>query len=98
MAVVEKIGWATRLEICRFKDPTGEIAEALRRGADVEVFKDALISRDVEEGNGALNEGLQQLIDILIGVDTTNLYNAANARVGVGNSSTAEVATQTGLL
>src|SRR3990167_1705759 len=50
----------------------------------------------VVEGNLLLNEGIQLLEDLLIGAGGT-AYNNANARIGVGNSSTAAVATQTGL-
>ncbi|RLJ20798.1 hypothetical protein DJ031_04620 [bacterium endosymbiont of Escarpia laminata] len=49
-----------------------------------------------EEGNLLLNEGIQLLEDLLIGAGGT-AYNNANARLGVGDSSAAEVATQTDL-
>lgn len=48
-------------------------------------------------GNLALNEGLQQIIDDIAGLATPTKWNAANARVGVGDSAVAEAATQTGL-
>ena len=98
MEVREKIGWKTRFVISKFTDPTGEIAQALKNGAPVEDFLDKMVGQELIEGNVALNEGLQQLIDILIGADTTNLYTNALARIGVGNSNTAEVATQTALI
>jgi hypothetical protein len=47
--------------------------------------------------NLMLNEGLDQIWDLVDGTDTTNKYTNALARVGVGNSSTAAAATQTGL-
>jgi hypothetical protein len=52
----------------------------------------------VEEivGNLLLNEGLQTLLDLGIGAGGT-AYNNANAQTGVGDSSTAEAATQTDL-
>lgn len=47
-------------------------------------------------GNLALNAGLALNLDLLIGAGGT-AYNNTNARIGVGNSSTAAAATQTDL-
>ena len=47
--------------------------------------------------NVGLNEGLQELIDIICGLGTPTTWANANASLGVGNSSTSAVATQTGL-
>ncbi len=49
------------------------------------------------EGNLLLNEGIDELWDLLTGVGGT-AYSNANARIGVGNSNTAAVATQTALI
>jgi hypothetical protein len=46
--------------------------------------------------NLLVNAGIQRLEDLLIGAGGT-AYNTANSRIGVGNSSTAAVATQTDL-
>lgn len=50
----------------------------------------------VIEGNLMLNEGIQLMLDLLIGAAGTP-YSNANAYLGVGDSSAAEGATQTGL-
>jgi hypothetical protein len=52
----------------------------------------------VEEihGNLLLNEGLATMLDLLIGAGGT-VYSNANAQTGVGDSTTAEAATQTDL-
>lgn len=54
---------------------------------------------DVSEidGNLLLNEGIGELWDLAIGVGTPTAFNNANARLGVGDSSAAEAATQTDL-
>ena len=54
---------------------------------------------DVEEieGNLLLNEGITSLLTLLIGGSETP-FNNANAHIGVGDGTTAAVATQTGLL
>lgn len=53
---------------------------------------------EVEEfdGNLLLNEGITELLTLLIG-GTATAFNNANARIGVGDSSTAAAATQTDL-
>lgn len=48
------------------------------------------------DGNLLLNEGIALLLDLLIGAGGT-AYNNANSYIGVGDSSTAESASQTGL-
>ncbi|MHB1418491.1 MAG: hypothetical protein ACYCX4_02725 [Bacillota bacterium] len=47
-------------------------------------------------GNLLLNDGITLLLNLLIGAAGT-AYNNANARIGVGDSTTAAAATQTGL-
>lgn len=49
-----------------------------------------------EEDNLLLNAGIHRLEDLLIGAGGT-AFNAANSRIGVGNSATAAAATQTDL-
>ena len=48
-------------------------------------------------GNLFLNEGIQELWDLAIAAGGTTAYNNANAEIGVGDSTTAEAATQTDL-
>lgn len=48
-------------------------------------------------GNLMLNEGIQEMQDLLIGAGGTTSYANANAQMGVGDSTTAEAATQTDL-
>jgi hypothetical protein len=55
------------------------------------------VGTEVFDANIALNEGLQELIDIICGLGTPIRWDNANARLGVGDSSSAESATQTGL-
>lgn len=51
----------------------------------------------VSEGNVAINNGIQIALDQIINV-STQPYWAGNSLVGVGNDSTAEAATQSGLI
>lgn len=48
-------------------------------------------------GNLLLNEGIQELLDLMAGEGTPTAYNTANARIGVGDSNSAAAATQTDL-
>lgn len=97
----EKISWHASWRIDRFEDSTGKIAEALRAGLSVfnaqEMFRDAYLGFDEWDANVALNEGLQELIDLICGLGSPTKWDAANARLGVGNSNAAESASQTGL-
>lgn len=49
------------------------------------------------DGNLLLNEGIGALLDLLCGLGSPTAFSNANARIGVGDSSTAAAATQTGL-
>lgn len=49
------------------------------------------------DGNLGLNEGLQEMINLLVGAGTPTAYDNTNARLGVGDSTTAAAATQTDL-
>jgi len=48
------------------------------------------------EGNLLLNEGIDEMWDLITGAGGT-AYNNSNARIGVGNGTAAAVVTQTGL-
>jgi hypothetical protein len=48
-------------------------------------------------GNLLLNEGIAEMLDLMAGEGSPTAFNQANARVGVGDSSTAAAATQTDL-
>ena len=49
------------------------------------------------KGNLLLNEGIGELFDLACGLGSPTAFSNANARIGVGDSSTAEAATQTDL-
>lgn len=90
--------WKPKWRIQKFKDPTGEIGEALKKGADVNKFLDALIEPVLEfDGNLLLNEGINAMWTLICGGSET-AFNNANARIGVGNSNTAADPVQTALL
>lgn len=48
-------------------------------------------------GNMLLNEGISELLDLLCGLGNPVSFNAANAHLGVGDSSASESPEQTGL-
>ncbi len=97
----DKISWKTSWRIDKFRDPTGQIQQALQSGLSAEQatlnYSQAFICTEKFEANLALNEGLQELIDIICGLGTPTKWDSTNARLGVGDSNTAEAATQTGL-
>lgn len=50
-----------------------------------------------DHSNLLLNEGIQEMWDLIIAAGGTTAYNNANAEIGVGDSNTAAAATQTDL-
>lgn len=82
-ALHDHIRYQTQWRIKKYADDA-----AYARG---EAYEEAVI-----DGNLLLNEGIQTVLDLAIGAAGT-VYSNANARLGVGDSSTAEAATQTDL-
>jgi len=86
--------------INKFKDSDGRIAALLKAGLPLEEIKtaffDSFIGEEIFEQNVALNEGLALMLDLFIGAGGTAFSNA-NAYLGVGDSSTGEDPSQTGL-
>jgi len=69
----------------------------IRKYASGDDFKNGKAYEEkIIKGNILLNDGIGLLWDLGIGVGGTDFGNA-NARIGVGDSTTAEDATQTGL-
>lgn len=56
-----------------------------------------LAGESVIDGNLLLNEGIAELWDLVIASGSPTAFNNANAYIGVGDSSTAASASQTGL-
>ena len=69
----------------------GKLSETIIDGAGKE-----LPGESVFEGNVLLNEGIAELLLLLTG-GTATAYNNANSYLGVGESTTAAAASQTGL-
>lgn len=99
--VSEGIKMRTEWEITRFVDPTGEITEFLRNGGTIEdaikKYGKQFKGKESWIGNLGLNEGINNVLDLIAGLATPTKWDSANARLGVGDSNTAPVATQTGL-
>jgi hypothetical protein len=89
----------TRWVISKFKDPSGEMAERLRDGAKVEdlTASGVFIGQSVALCNTACNEGLNELIDIIINSGSPTKWQSGSAYLGVGNGTAAANATDTGL-
>lgn len=94
--VKDKASWKTEWELYKFSDPDGSIERMLKAGAD----PNTLIAKSKEpfKENLALNEGITELVNLLIGSGSPTNFNNTNAYIGVGNSNTAAQAVDTGLL
>lgn len=94
-----RAGW----RIDRFKDADGSIAKRLQAGESLEsIMKNQAQSHlgtDTIDGNLALNEGIQHMIDLICGLNEASVkWDATYAHIGVGDSATDVSAEQTGLM
>lgn len=83
--VVGELSFKRKWTIVRYRND-----EDFRRG----VFYDTSLF----EENILLNAGITTLWNLICGTGTPTAFNNANARLGVGDSTTAAAATQTGLV
>lgn len=83
-ATQEKINWKITSRVEKYASDAD-----YRAGKVAEVVE--------KSGNLLLEEGIQELLDLLIGAAGPTAYNNANARLGVGNSNAGAAASQTGL-
>lgn len=103
MQIQEKINWKPRFAIRRFNSDA-EYRAWLAAGEDPALIPAQIIDAEGNvlpglsefDGNLLLNEGIAAMWDLIIGAGGT-AFNNANARTGVGDSNTAESATQTDL-
>jgi hypothetical protein len=97
----DEIGWKAQWRIDKFRDPTGDVAQALQRGLPMtkalKLHGDAYLGKVEWTANLALNEGLAELIDLSFGLGTPTAFDDTNGYLGVGDSNTVASATQTGL-
>ena len=92
--IEEKLKYRTLWRVTRFADDTAFDAGTPTPVIDADGQELPAISEI--DGNLLLNEGIALLLDLLIGAGGT-AYNNANSYIGVGDSSTAEAASQTAL-
>jgi hypothetical protein len=91
----EKGNWLAHIRLLKYKE---DIAPFEKLGKEAEfhkLFKPFEI-REIE-GNLLLNEGIDEMWDLVCGTGSPTQFSNANAYIGVGDSSTAAAAAQTGL-
>lgn len=99
---LDRATWDVNFDIMKWSYNSLKSADAFRfteAGATADqLLRLGVMPDDYFEGHGnlLLNEGVALLEDLLIGAAGTTFSNA-NAFIGVGDSSTAELATDTGL-
>lgn len=102
MSLAEFLNHKTKFWIDKWEfdeDVRAEAEEFLRNGASWEAAKERFggyLGREYIDGNLLLNEGINAVWTLVAGGSET-AYNNANAEIGVGDSTTAESATQTDL-
>jgi hypothetical protein len=88
----ESAVWQCRFKLSKFRQDIGAY-----RGREEEFYRLFRPYRVVKgEGNMLLNSGIDEMWDLIIG-DSANHFNNASTQIGVGDSNTAAVATQTDL-
>lgn len=92
---VHEIRTVTR--VWKFRDPDGSIARQLQSGAPVERFLDKLGETRIVEGNVFLNEGITFIWQAVTGTTGLTYFDASHSYIGVGDGTTPEDPTQTGL-
>jgi len=93
--VKEGFSYKTQWTVRRYADDAAYAAGVTTEviGGDGEV----LPAESVIDGNILLSEGIGELLDLLCGLGSPTAFSNANARIGVGDSTTAESAAHTGL-
>ena len=95
MDIIDRINWHPKWQIQRFASHEDYLAG--KRYTREEALTLFGIDQITEFGpNLLLNAGITVLLNLLGGI-TATAYSNANAYIGVGDSSTAEAAAQTGL-
>ncbi len=99
--VVDQGLWHPYWSIHKFRDPDDRYYKAARSGIPMSVlvrrFKSRLYETRRFSGNLLLNAGIDEMWLLVQGSATPTNFNNANARIGVGDSTTAAAATQTDL-
>jgi hypothetical protein len=101
--LADRVHWLAEWRIYKFRDPNDEIANLLKAGKDVKEiiakFPGAFMGFEYWKENCGLNTGLQNLVNIICGLNANAVkWDAGNARLGVGDNNAAAAASQTGLL
>jgi hypothetical protein len=101
MTVPESFKLKTKWRITKFSDPNNVISAQAKKGASIKQLIKAhsknFLGISTIKGNLGLNEGIAEALDLIFGLGTPTTFNTTTGRIGVGDSATAENATQTGL-
>ena len=96
MKVKEQANWKVRTRLLKYIADIEPFAKEGKEAVFHKLYKPYEVKET--EGNLLLNEGINALWSILCETTVAETrYTAANARIGVGNGTTAAAATDTGL-
>jgi hypothetical protein len=93
----------TKWTIHKWIDLDGRVERLLKAGYSqtyiLNIYPERLRALQIINENLLLNEGIQYLLDVIIGEEgSPTLWDASNARVGVGDDTTAASSAQTDLV
>ncbi len=96
----DALNWHPVWDIDKFLDPTGQVAKLSQRGMSIarlnRMFTKQYLGRSTFKGNLLLNAGINVAWGLIAGAGGIG-FNNANAFIGVGDSTVAAAATQTGI-
>lgn len=96
--IQERANWRPLFTIAKF-NPQGELSSeevAARHHAGLAGYEPYAVEEF--EGNLLLNAGITEMLNLISGNGSPTAFSNANARIGVGDSTTAAAAGQTGLV
>ena len=99
--MIDKLKISTTTKLYIFDDRDREVYRLARSGAPtnelLRKFKERLLKTKVVKGNIFLNEGINFIWNCVVNGSCSPPFDNANACIGVGDGTTAEDPTQTGL-
>jgi hypothetical protein len=93
--IKEKGNWNCRARLLKYAEDIKPYAQDGKENDFHELFKPYEVIE--MEGNCLLNTGIDEMWDLITGVETTDVFDNTYATIGVGDDDTAAAASQTDL-
>jgi hypothetical protein len=91
----EHANWLMKARLSKYREDITPFARGGREAEFHKLFKPYEVIE--QEGNCLLNTGIDEMWDLITGVETTNVFDNSKAQIGVGSDDTAADPTDTDL-